>query len=36
MLSFALSLNVLATAVLLVSLVLLGASTLWQRRRLAT
>jgi spermidine/putrescine transport system permease protein len=28
--------NVLATAILLVSLVLLGASTLWQRRRLAT
>ena len=27
--------NVLATAILLVSLVLLGASTLWQRRRLA-
>ena len=28
--------NVLATAILVVSLVLLGASTLWQRRRLAT
>jgi spermidine/putrescine transport system permease protein len=28
--------NVLATAILLVSLVLLAASTLWQRRRLAT
>jgi spermidine/putrescine transport system permease protein len=28
--------NVLATAILLVSLVLLGASMLWQRRRLAT
>jgi spermidine/putrescine transport system permease protein len=28
--------NVLATAILLVSLVLLGVSTLWQRRRLAT
>lgn len=28
--------NVLATAILLVSLVLLGASTLWQRRRLAS
>jgi spermidine/putrescine transport system permease protein len=28
--------NVLATAILLISLVLLAASTLWQRRRLAT
>ena len=28
--------NVLATAILVVSLVLLGASTLWQRRRLAS